>query len=222
MADGSKRSTPEKRTLILWALLVRDGAGAFQNELRPEPDKGDRDGLAADGLIRSEKRGRRIWIEATDKGWAWAGENLGADLPKRSSDGSQVLQAWLTRLKAFIDTRGIVLADILAPPPASTAPATEASASSTRSDETSLRERIRRAYLDLTGGHLNQRVPLGEIRARLQDIGREMLDHALTKMHLEDAATLSGIDNPQEITPSIREAGLSFKGEPKFVLWITQ
>jgi hypothetical protein len=222
VASASKRSTGERRTLILWALLVRDGAGAFQNELRPEPDKGDRDGLAAEGLIRSEKRGRRIWIEATDKGWAWAGDNLGADLPKRSSDGSQVLQAWLTRLKGFIEARGIVLADILAAPSAAAPPASEAPPAATRTDETSVRERIRRAYLDLTGGHLNQRVPLYEVRARLPDVAREVVDHALTNMHLEDAATLSGIDNPQEITPAIREAGLSFKGEPKFVLWITQ
>jgi hypothetical protein len=39
-------------------------------------------------------------------------------------------------------------------------------------------------------------------------------------MHLEAGTTLSGLDNPQEITQAVREAGLSFKGEPMYVLWI--
>jgi hypothetical protein len=210
--------------LILWALLVRDGAGAFQNELRPEPDKGDRDGLVADGLIISDRRGprRRYWIEATDRAWVWAGENLGADLPKRSSDGSQVLQAWLTRLKAFMETRGIILAEILAPvapltpapPPVATLP--------TQLDGAAVRERIRRAYLDTTAGRLNVRVPLSEIRNKVADINRATVDDALTRMHFEEGTTLSGMENPREITPAIRDAGLIFKGEQMFVLWITK
>jgi hypothetical protein len=36
------RSTLEKQTLILWALLARDNAAGFQNELKPEPDKAGR------------------------------------------------------------------------------------------------------------------------------------------------------------------------------------
>jgi hypothetical protein len=39
------RTTPEKQTLILWALLARDNAAGFQNELKPEPDKADREAL---------------------------------------------------------------------------------------------------------------------------------------------------------------------------------
>ena len=54
----NKRSTPQKQTLILWALLARDQAASFQNELKPEPDKVDREPLEKAGLIRSEKKGR--------------------------------------------------------------------------------------------------------------------------------------------------------------------
>jgi hypothetical protein len=199
--------------------MVRDNAGAFQNELRPEPEKGDRDLLQADGLIRSEKRGRRIWIEVTDRGWAWAGENLGAELPKASSAGSQILKAWLARLKAFMDARAIVLADILAPriPMGKSEPV-----GSAHFEGAGVRDRIRQAYLDVTGGRFNARVPLSEIRERVKDIARPALDDTLRQMHLEEGTTLSGLDNPQEITPAIRDAGLIFKGEPKFVLWITK
>jgi hypothetical protein len=106
---GSKRrTTPEKQTLILWALLAREGAAGFQKELKPEPDKADRDALAQAGLVRWTKRGQKIWIEVTEKGWAWAGNNLAQPLPANSSAGSLILHAWLTRLKAFMDSRGLV------------------------------------------------------------------------------------------------------------------
>ncbi|MGH6840568.1 MAG: hypothetical protein ACREDV_00500, partial [Methylocella sp.] len=98
------RSTPEKQTLILWALLVRDSAAGFQNELKPEPEKADREALEKAGLIKCEKRGRyrRVWIEVTEKGWAWAADHLDDDLPAGSPAGGSILQAWLTRLKAYM------------------------------------------------------------------------------------------------------------------------
>ena len=210
---AKKKSSVEKRTLILWALLACENAGAFQNDLKPEPKKADRTALEGDGLIICEKRGpkKRIWLEVTDKGWEWAGGHLDAPLPTRSNAGSQVLQAWLTRVKAFMQARGLVLADILGPQP--NEPAV---------NYPILRERIRSAYLEVTGGRLNARALLRDIRARLKDVDRAAVDAALQAMHLEEGTTLSGLDNPQEITPDVRDAALNFKGEPMFVLWIAR
>ncbi len=226
MAASKKKSTPEKRTLILWALLARDNAASFQNELKPEPEKADRDALSGEGLIKSEKRGTRIWIEVTDKGWAWAGKNLGAALPTNSRAGSQILQAWLTRLEAFMEARGMVLADVLGPqdsPQAGAAGGGTAEAlRSAPLDYAAIWERVRQAYLDIMGGRLNTRALLSDIRKKLKDIDRVTLDGVLKRMHLEEGTTLSGINNPQEITQIIRDAGLNFKGEPMFVLWITK
>jgi hypothetical protein len=220
------RSTPEKQTLILWALLVRENAAAFQNELKPEPGKADRDALKDAGLIIWERRGRRIWIEATEKGWAWAGENLGARLPANSPAAGQILQAWLTRLKTFMESRGFALADMLGPQGAAQTQAARERvaepAPSTPLDYSAVRERVRRAYLEVTGGRLNSRALLSDIRQRLTDIDHAMLDDVLRRMHLEEGTTLSGLNNPQEVTPPIRNAGLNFKGEHMFALWITK
>jgi hypothetical protein len=226
MAKNKKRSTPEKRTLILWALLVRENASSFQNELKPEPDKADRDALQEAGLIKAEPRGRyrRIWIEVTDKGWAWAGSNLGAALPRNSSAGCQILQEWLTRLKVFMEARGLALADVLGPQ-ASTQAVGGLKAEPPRPagrDYAAVRARIRKAYLDITDGRLNVRAPLSDIRQKLKDIDRAALDNALGRMHLEEGTTLSGLNNPQEITPAIRDAAVNFKGESMYVLWITK
>jgi hypothetical protein len=227
LAQSKKRSTPEKRTLILWALLARENAAAFQNELKPEPEKADREALSAEGLIKWEKPGQRIWIEVTDKGWAWAGMNLDATLPKNSSAARQILQAWLARLKTFMDARGIVLADVLGPQHSTQVGAASEGAAGplpppAQLDYPALRARIRQAYLAVTGGRLNTRALLSDLRSKLHDIERGTLDEALRKMHLEEGTTLSGLDNPREITPAIRGAGLNFKGEWMFVLWITK
>jgi hypothetical protein len=85
-----------------------------------------------------------------------------------------------------------------------------------------VRTRVREAYLEIAGGRLNTRVLLSDLRQRLKDIDRATLDDALGRMHLEEGTTLSGLNNPQEITPTIRDAGLNFKGESMYVLWITK
>jgi hypothetical protein len=129
----------EMQTLILWALLARPGGASFQKNILPEVTKSDREALVKAGLITSERRGGSgFWLEITDNGWAWARDHLDADLPKRSIAGSAVLQARLTHLKAFMDARGVPLAEILRP---QQLPKPQAF------DYLTMRQRIRKAYL---------------------------------------------------------------------------
>ena len=206
-------ASTEMQTLILWALLAKGGAG-FQKDIRPEVKKPDREALVRAGLIGCEKRGQSgYWLEVTDKGWAWAADHLDADLPKRSTAGGEVLRAWLTRLGAFMKARGFALADILAPQP--TAPPRPP-------DYANVRERIRKAYLEVAGGRLNTRALLSDVRDKLKDLDRATVDDALRKMHLEEGVALAGLSNPLEITPAVRDAGLDFKGLSMLALWITK
>jgi hypothetical protein len=211
VARAKKKSTPEKRTLILWALLVRENAAAFQSELKPQPEKADRDALNDEGLITWEKRGQRIWIEVTDKGWAWATDHLDADLPKSSNAGSAILQDWLTQLKAFLQARGLALADILGP---------QKSPEPLPLDYPALRQRIRAAYLEITGNKLNTRALLSDIREKLKDIDRATLDEALQRMQRNQEAALYQLDNKVEITNADRAAAIYIGQEPRHILWI--
>jgi len=203
----------EMRTLMLWALLAKPGGAGLQKDIRPEVKKPDRDALVSEGLIRSDPKSRPIMLEVTDKGWAWAGDHLDAELPKRSVHGAAILQAWLKQLRTFMAANGFVLADVLG------APVTSKPA---HNDYSALRARIRQSYLEATAGRLNQRVFLNVLRDGLRDVDRSALDDALRKMHLEEGSHLSGSDNPPEITDVIRDASLDFKGEWMFVLWITR
>jgi hypothetical protein len=226
VASSKKKSSVEKRALILWALLVKEGAAGFQKDLKPEPTKADRNALESDGLITFEKRGRnrRIWIEVTDKGWEWAGKHLHAPLPTNSSAGSQILQALLTRLNVFMQARNFVLADILGPqdsfsaqPAGDQSPKTTAT---TRVDHAPLRERIRRVYLEVTGGRLNARALLRDIRDKLKDVDRAALDEALKQMQKDQGASLYQLDNRAEVTAADMAAAIYFGNEPRHILWI--
>jgi hypothetical protein len=207
------------QTLILWSLLVRTEGGGPQKDIKPEVKKSDREALVRAGLIVAPKQGRGYWLEVTDKGWSWAAEHLDADLPERSIAANAILQAWLARLKAFMANRDIALADVLRAQQPVDRPTT--ASAPTIADYDALRTRIRRAYLEI-GGALNTRVFLSDLRERLRDVDRALLDDALCRMHLEEGATLSGLNNPQEITQPIRNGAVVFKGEPMYVLWITK
>ncbi len=79
-----------------------------------------------------------------------------------------------------------------------------------------IRDAVRKAYLNVTEGRLNQPVALTDIRGQLKDIPRAELEDALKKMHLEEGTTLTGMDNPKDITDGLREGALNAYGGPKY------
>jgi hypothetical protein len=210
----------EKQALALWAVLGNGGSG-FGGLMKPVVEKAEREALAASGLITFEKRkGGAFWLEVTDRGWRWAEEHLGDSLPDKTYGGAFVLRAWLTRLQAFMQARSIGLAEVLGPqvthrqerptePPES-------------ADDAALRERIRRAYLDVTGGSFNTRALLSHIREHLPDIDRATLDGELKRMQRDDEASLMQLDNRAEITDADHNAALHIGSEPRHILWITR
>jgi hypothetical protein len=204
----------EMQTLILWALLAKPGGASFQKDLIPEVKKPDRDALVGAGLITAVKQARLLRLEVTEKGWAWAAEHLDADLPKRSTAGCAVLQAWLTQLNLFMKGRHFALADFF-----NQQPPAEAAAPPPLDDAT-LPDRIRMVYLELTGGRFNTRALLRDIRDKLRDVGRGKLDEALTRMQRDQVASLYQLDNRIEITDADRAAAIYFGSEPRHILWI--
>jgi DNA-binding PadR family transcriptional regulator len=216
------KSTPQKQTLILWALLAKDGSAAFQNELKPEPKKADREALKREGLINYEPRGRyrRIWIEVTEKGWSWAGEHLDHTLPTGSPAGSAILRAWLTRLKSFMCAHNVSLAELLGPQREHREDPTRQSHGIAAFDYQELQARIREAYFAVTGGRANTRALLREIRQQLMNVDRAVLDEALKRMQREDSISLYPLDNKAEISDADRNAAIYFGSEPRHLLWI--
>ena len=236
-----QRSDPRagNEVLLLWAILGEGGgndvsrAALNDKGMLPSDDKKARDGLEARGLIKAEKRksrnekGRSIsgyWMTVTEAGRAWAEENL-AVVPAKSQAASPILQAWLARLSIFLHARNIPMTEFLGPhrgTELATKPAVPSrpSPSPLARDYDALRARIRHAYLELTGGRLNTRALLSNLRERLKDIERPAIDEALKRMQSEEEASLYQLDNQVEVTDADRAAAIYFGGEPRHILWI--
>ncbi len=204
----------EKQALAMWALLGAGGA-AFGGKLKPEIRGPERETLKSHGLITVEKRQRSFWLDVTDRGWDWAENHLADALPDKTFGGAFVLRAWLTRLQVFMRAHHIRLAEVLAP---QTPPVESGNG---EPPYPQLRERIRAAYLEITGG-FNRRALLSDIRSKLGDVDRVVIDQALERMHFEDGTMLMTLDNPREITADVKAAELVFRGEPMHILWIVK
>lgn len=212
----------EMQTLIMWALLARGGE-ARAKDLKPDVKAKDRQALVTLGLIGATKaKGGAFVLSATDKGWAWAAENLHAALPGRSTAGCAILQGWLTRLGGYIGATGVPLSEILAPAPAARADAPPQRAERPADDAATLRERIRAAYLAITGGSFSRRALLRDLRERLPDVERAALDTALLRMQVDGDASLMQLDNRIEVTDADRAAAIHIGSEPRHILWIAR
>ena len=125
------------------------------------------------------------------------------------------------KLDAYLNAHGLALAEVLGPQSLAPGNGTNGRNKSTiDAPAGSLRERIRAAYLDATGGRFNTRALLKDIRTRLADVKRGTLDEALKAMQREDDAVLYPLDNRAEITDADRTAAILFAGEPRHILWI--
>jgi hypothetical protein len=101
-----------KQTLIMWCLLGKHGE-AFQSEIVPRIAKKDRETLVSNGFITDEKRGRALILKVEDKGWHWAGEHLGDELPPNFL----VLRNWLAKVHQHLERNGQTLAEFIGSPP---------------------------------------------------------------------------------------------------------
>jgi hypothetical protein len=212
----------EMQTLMLWALLARGGE-AYAKEIKPEVKAKDRQTLVGLGLIGAAKGTRGAFmLSVTDKGWAWAAEHLDASLPGRSTAGCAILQAWLTRLRAYIGAKGVPLSEILAPALAEHADAPPERAGAPGGDAAALRERVRATYLAITGGSFNRRALLRDVRERLPDVDRHTLDTTLLRMQVDGDASLMQLDNRLEVTDADRAAAIQIGSEPRHILWIAR
>jgi hypothetical protein len=211
------------QTLILWALLAKTGGTSPQKSIRPDVKKSDRDALVRAGLIAHEKRGRELWLKIADKGWAWATNHLDADLPTYSPAAGVILRDWLTRLKAYMEAQGIALMDVLGPqqrPKPDSRALPKPPLKAVPPGYPDIRQRIRKAYLQITSGRFHTRAHLCDIRKKLRNIGRCALDEAFVRMQREQEASLYQLDNRIEITAADRAAAIYVGREPRHILWI--
>jgi hypothetical protein len=105
-------STPNpKQALALFCLVFTDQE-PMVSELKPRLSPKEREPLEKAGLIEIDRRGRANHMVLTEAAWDWAGKNL--DVPiSDTARANETLVAVLRRLKAFLDSRGIALGEMV-------------------------------------------------------------------------------------------------------------
>ncbi len=212
----AEQISAEKQALAMWTLLAAGGV-AFGGKLKPRIEAAERVFLQYAGLVEVAKVKRAFWLTATSKGMDWAEQHLSDPLPDNVS-GAAVLHAWLTRLHAFLQSHNIPLADLFMIQPENllTAPTTGKSL-----DYPGLRERIRETYYDVAGG-FDGRVLLRDLRPKLNDIDRTLVDAALMQMLRDEEASLMQLDYRPDVTDEDRTAAIQIGNEPRHIIWISE
>ena len=131
-----------------------------------------------------------------------------------------VLQALLKKLGSYLQTHNVPLAEFLID--AQEHP-TEAGKDAI-APAADLEEKIRQAYLAVSGGQYNVRVRLSQLRPELDrlvgNLPKTTVDETLMQMELDRKLDLMGLDDPQEISPADEQAAISIGGEKNYILYM--
>jgi hypothetical protein len=205
--------------LALWELIV-GGDGKIAAQLSVKKRKGATlEGLKKAHLIRvepgpeKERPGRKSKLYVTEKGWAWANhQGFAVSFSRKSGAVAPVLETLLDKIGAYLKVHGLALDHLLRPrlPESETEEAAAAS----------LEERIRAAYLQVSGGVLNQYVRLALLRAELRNEPFEAVNAELRGMQQRGGAVLYPIDDPQRLRPEDDAAAVRVSGERRDLLCI--
>jgi hypothetical protein len=225
-APQASRALTQKQALALWELILTgDGKPATRRAVKL--DRSEVEGLESARLITIESgrrkkdpsHGSKVYL--TDEGWSWAnGEGFQASLAP-SKAAVPVLAEFLKRVGNYLKTHDLALDHLLRP---KRAPSETSGAKSAAVEERNggmpaataprtLEERVRAAYLRVTGGALNEYVRLALLRAELRDEHPETIDAELRGMQKRGIAVLYPIDDPQRLRPEDDAAALRVLGE---------
>jgi hypothetical protein len=220
-APGDNGTLTERQVLALWELIIRgDGRTAGQRavELKPAEVKG----LAREGLItvengpRPRQPGWMSRLHLTDAAWAWANQQgLAVRMPTVKAT-ALVLDELLAKIGKYLSFHDLGLHDLLRPRRSEPDPTPPHEPT----DPATLEERIRAAYLRVTGGAMNQSVELARLRAQLGGEPVEAVDDELRRMQRTGSTVLYPIDDPQRLRPEDDAAAMRVAGERRDLVCI--
>jgi len=168
----------------------------------------ERDQLVKAGVIELlpvAKPGRGKQAALTERGWAWAQENLDAEVCQ-SKMAAEVLEAVLKHLKRYMETHNLALSEIIRPAP-----------EYPRAD---LEKLVQEVYFRLSRGRSNVRIRLSELRNCLQGMSRSELDSTLLRMQRNGVLSLYGLDDPREIGIDDEQAAINIAGFKKHIVYM--
>jgi len=206
-SDAQKKDdgiTP-KQALVVWKLLLL-GDGQRLSKFTPKLAPRELQGLVGAGLCTVEiGKNRSKKLRLTEKGWSWANGGFTVKVSKTPA-AAPVLDALLAKVGAYLEVHNLALDDLLRPRRAA--------------PETGIEERIRAAYLRVSGGKYNEYVRLARLRAELGADPASAVDAALIEMQQKGGTVLYPTNNPQALGPDDEAAALRVAGARRDVVCI--
>jgi hypothetical protein len=203
----------EKQVLALWELIIT-GDGKVAKDRAVELAPSDVTTLKKLGLVTVEpgpskkQPGRMSKLHVTETGWAWANQQgFMVRLPTMKAT-AYVLEGLLVKVSDYLKVHELALVNLLRPRPADpVAPP-------------ALEERIRAAYVRVTGGVMNESIKLARLRDALGPEPHEAVDEELCQMQQRGSTVLYPIDDPQLLRPEDEGAALRIAGQRRDLVCI--
>lgn len=212
---------PRERVLLLALMAVNEEVSnpVLRERTGLEVDRAARERLTALGLVTSAKRGRSIWYELTDSGWAWCGQELSHAAPPRSDTGTRGLYAVMAGLHHYLAHADLRLSDVFGwvAEDAEVGQDLGAGRDAEAGRGRSLAERIRAAYWELAA-RPGDWVSLTPVRGRLDGASKAEVDEVLRRLEREPDVHLVPETAQFDLTPADRAAAIRIGGKDKHLL----
>lgn len=178
-------------------------------------ERANRERLTVLGLVASIKRGRSLWYELTDKGWAWCEKELSHPAPPRSDTGTRGLYAVMAGLSRYLARAGLRSSDVFGQvdEAGNGVPVPVDHPGHGRS----LAERIRAVYWELAD-QPGDWVSLTPVRGRLNDVTKAELDEVLRRLECEPDVHLVPETAQFKLTAADQAAAVRIGGKENHLL----
>ncbi|MFG6101592.1 hypothetical protein U2F10_05025 [Leptothoe sp. EHU-05/26/07-4] len=203
-----------KHELVLLNLLLT-GDTPMVSKVKPKMTKATCQPLIEKGLIKLEKRGGASHLVLEEKAWYWMSERFQSEdfkieISPRATTAIPIFQTFLMRLGQYMRSNDVPLVDFLAPTVSSSDTPTESQMANT-----SLEEKIREAYINITQNSSDFRARLYKIHQYLEDIPPQVINDTLRSMQQAGEVSLRSMEDPQEIGPEDEQAAIDLGGDNK-------
>lgn len=216
---------PNTTQLHVLLRLLFTGEEPLQSKVQPKLEPKLRKEMIEARLIDTIpiEKGRGEKIVLLDRAWKWMAEHLDMKIPGQLKIAAPALEGLLHKIHAFLQANDLTLVDLIS------ARQVMNESLGTDSNEEDVPENytvescwspLQKAYFVLSGGQSNKRVRLSELRKRIPDIPREIVDRCLLEKQKEGRLVLYQLDDPLEIYPDDNEAAIDVAGYKRHIIYM--
>jgi hypothetical protein len=212
--------TPVQRSVLLVLMAeAHTVANAYlTNDRKLKLERERRDDLEKRGLIKVTRKGQLVFMELTERGWRWCGDQDGAEVPDRAGHGAAAAYAILAGLRRNLPRLKLSLNELFARYDAAEQ-ATGHTVTGGAVGPTDVEAQIRKAYQRLAAGP-GHWVKLADLRDVLGALDRSEVDRMLVGMNRTPAVSIVPESNQKILTDRDRAAAIQIGNQDKHLIAI--